>query len=251
MSGSGYDLSTTTYSPEGRIFQSEYAVKCVDNSGTAIGFLFKDGVILANERAFVSPMLVPGTNRRIFAINKHCALSVGGLLADGKEVVERARDEAAQYKQIYDEEISPRVLAERIAMYVHAFTQYGSVRPFGASVLLGCVDPKTGVPSLYTIDPSGEVSKNFGVAVGKGRQLAKSAIEKLNMSELSSRDALYNSARILLKGQDKDTEKERQNDFEYLWVSKETGGIPTHVPDALVKEIEAEARQAIQIEEEA
>lgn len=251
MSGSGYDLSTTTYSPEGRIFQSEYAGKCVDNSGTAIGFLFKDGVILANERAFVSPMLVPGTNRRIYTINKHSALSVAGLVADGKEIVERARDEAAQYKQIYDEEIPPRVLAERIAMYVHAFTQYGSVRPFGASVLLASVDSKTGAASLYTIDPSGEVAKNFGSAVGKGRQLAKSSIEKLNLSDLPARDALFNAARILLKGQDKDTEKERQNDFEYLWISKETGGIPTHVSEALVKELEEEAKQAIQIEEEA
>ena len=89
MSGSGYDLSTTTYSPEGRVFQAEYAVKCVDNSGTAIGFVYKDGVILANERAFVSPMLVPGTNRRIFAVNRHSAISIAGLTADGKEIVER------------------------------------------------------------------------------------------------------------------------------------------------------------------
>jgi 20S proteasome subunit alpha 7 len=251
MSGSGYDLSTTTYSPEGRIFQAEYAVKCVDNSGTAIGYLFKDGVILANERAFVSPMLVPGTNRRIYTINRSSALSVAGLVADGKEIVERARSEAAQYKQIYDEEIPPRVLAERIAMYVHAFTQYGSVRPFGATVLLAAYDPKTSKPSLFTIDPSGNVSKNFGNAVGKGRQLAKSSIEKLNLSDLEARDALYNAARILLKGQDKDTEKERQNDFEYLWISKETLGVPTHVDASLVSEVESEARNAIQIEEEA
>ena len=226
-------------------------MKCVDNSGTAIGFLFQDGVILANERAFVSPMLVPGTNRRIFAVNKHSALSVAGLVADGKEVVERARDEAAQYKQVYDEEIPPRVLAERIAMYIHAFTQYGSVRPFGATVLLASVDPKTGVPSLFTIEPAGTVTKNFGAAVGKGRQLAKGSIEKLNLKELAARDALYNAAKILLKGQDKDTEKERQNDFEYLWVSKDTAGIPTHVSAELVKQIEEEAKQAIQIEEEA
>lgn len=251
MSGSGYDLSTTTYSPDGRIFQTEYAGKCVDGSGTAIGFLFKGGVILANERAFVSPMLVPGTNRRIYAINRHSALSVAGLVADGKEIVERARDESAQYKNIYNEDIPPRVLAERIAMYVHAFTQYGSVRPFGSTVLLASVDPVTGSPSLYTIDPSGIVAKNFGMSVGKGRQSARSAIEKLNLQELSARDALNNAARMLLKGQDKDTEKERQNDFEYLWISKETNGIPTHVPDALVKEIEEEAKRAIQIEEEA
>jgi len=251
MSGSGYDLSTTTYSPDGRIFQTEYAGKCVDGSGTAIGFLFKGGVILANERAFVSPMLVPGTNRRIYAINRHSALSVAGLVADGKEIVERARDESAQYKNIYNEDIPPRVLAERIAMYVHAFTQYGSVRPFGSTVLLASVDPVTGSPSLYTIDPSGIVAKNFGMSVGKGRQLARSAIEKLNLQELSARDALNNAARMLLKGQDKDTEKERQNDFEYLWISKETNGIPTHVSDALVKEIEEEAKRAIQIEEEA
>jgi 20S proteasome subunit alpha 7 len=251
MSGSGYDLSTTTYSPEGRIFQAEYAAKCIDNSGTALGFLFKDGVILANERAFVSPMLVPGTNRRIYSINKTAALSVAGLVADGKEIVDRARSEAAQYKQIYDEDIPPRVLAERIGMYVHAFTQYGSVRPFGSTVLLAAFDAKTNQPSLFTIDPSGGVTKNFGNAVGKGRQLAKSSIEKLNLQELEGRDALYNAARILLKGQDKDTEKERQNDFEYLWISKETLGVPTHVNEALVKEVEAEARNAIQIEEEA
>jgi 20S proteasome subunit alpha 7 len=251
MSGSGYDLSTTTYSPEGRIFQSEYAVKCVDNSGTALGFLFKDGVILANERAFVSPMLVPGTNRRIFVVNRYSALSVAGLVADGKDIVERARDESAQYKNLYDEEIPPRVLAERISMYVHAFTQYGSVRPFGATVILSSICSKTGVPSLYTIEPSGTVTRNFGVAVGKGRQLARSAIEKLNMKELAPKDALYNAARILLKGQDKDTEKERQNDFEYLWISSETQGVPVHVPEELVREIEEEAKRAIQIEEEA
>jgi 20S proteasome subunit alpha 7 len=251
MSGSGYDLSTTTYSPEGRIFQAEYAVKCVDNSGTAVGFLFKDGVILANERAFVSPMLVPGTNRRIFTINRHSALSVAGLVADGKEIVERARDEAVQYKQVYDEEIPPRVLAERISMYMHAFTQYGSVRPFGSCVLLASVDPRTQEPSLFLVEPSGVVTKNFGVAVGKGRQLAKSAIEKLNLKELAPRDALYNAARILLKGQDKDTDKERQNDFEYLWIGKETAGAPTHVSVELVTQVEQEAKQAIQIEEEA
>jgi 20S proteasome subunit alpha 7 len=135
-------------------------------------------------------------------------------------------------------------------MYVHAFTQYGSVRPFGATVLQASVDSKTGEPSLFTIEPAGTVTKNFGVAVGKGRQLARSAIEKLNLKELPARDALYNAAKILLKGQDKDTEKERQNDFEYLWISKETAGVPTHVAEALVKEVENEAKQAIQMEEE-
>lgn len=251
MSGSGYDLSTTTYSPEGRIFQAEYAQKCVDSSGTAIAFQFKDGVILANERAFVSPMLVPGTNRRIYAVSKFAALSIAGLVADGKEIVERARDEAAQYKKVYDEDISPHVLAERIAMFVHAYTQYGSVRPFGATAILAAVDPSSGKPSLFSIEPSGTVAKNFGYASGKGRQLAKGAIEKLNLNELSPRDALFHAAKTLLKGQDKDTDKERQNDFEYLWISKETGGVPKHIDEALVKQVEEEAAREIQLEEDA
>lgn len=251
MSGSGYDLSTTTYSPEGRIFQAEYAQKCVDSSGTAVGFQFKDGVILANERAFVSPMLVPGTNRRIFAINRFSALSVAGLVADGREIVDRARDEAAQYKKVYDEDIPARVLAERIAMYVHAYTQYGSVRPFGATVILAAMDPTTGKPNLYSIEPTGTVTKNFGFTAGKGRQLGRGAIEKLNLQELSSKEALFHAAKILIKEQDKDTEKERQNDFEYLWISKETGGVPTHVPEDLVRVAEEEARREIQLEEEA
>ncbi|KAF4698993.1 Proteasome subunit alpha type-3, partial [Perkinsus olseni] len=98
--GSGYDLSATTYSPDGRVFQIEYAQKAVDNGGTALALCCKDGIVFANEKFLLSKMLVPGTNKRIFPVDRHATLAISGLVADAKQIVERAREECSQYKQV-------------------------------------------------------------------------------------------------------------------------------------------------------
>merc|ERR1712216_800581 len=93
--GTGYDLYTTSYSPDGRVFQVEYAAKAVESSGTAVGVRCKDGVVMGFEKLVVSKMLVEGSSRRIFTVSEHVGLAVCGLLADGRQLVNRARDEAA------------------------------------------------------------------------------------------------------------------------------------------------------------
>ena len=95
--GTGYDQSTTTYSPDGRVFQIEYAAKAVDNSGTAVGIRCKDGVVMGVEKPKLSKMLVEGSNRRIFTVDKHSGMCVSGLMADARQVVTYAREEAAAY----------------------------------------------------------------------------------------------------------------------------------------------------------
>mmetsp|Transcript_40904 Transcript_40904/g.130680 ORF Transcript_40904/g.130680 Transcript_40904/m.130680 type:complete len:82 (-) Transcript_40904:709-954(-) len=72
--GTGYDLSATTFSPDGRVFQTEYATKAVDNSGTAIGVKCKDGVVLGVEKLVISKMLVEGSNRRIHTVDRHAGM---------------------------------------------------------------------------------------------------------------------------------------------------------------------------------
>lgn len=99
--GTGYDLSASTYSPDGRIFQVEYANKAVENSGTAIGLRVKDGVVLAVEKLVHSKLLVPGVNRRIQIADKHIGLATAGLLADGRQLAGRTRDEASNYRDTY------------------------------------------------------------------------------------------------------------------------------------------------------
>jgi len=91
--GTGDDLSGTTYSPDGRVFQAEYACKAVDNAGTTIGVKCKDGVLIAVEKQVESKMVVPGSasSRRVMACDRHAGIACAGLAPDGRQLVNRAR----------------------------------------------------------------------------------------------------------------------------------------------------------------
>ncbi|CAA0837389.1 Proteasome subunit alpha type-3 [Striga hermonthica] len=103
--GTGYDLSVTTFSPDGRVFQIEYAAKAVDNSGTVVGIRCKDGVVMGVEKLIASKMMLPGSNRRIHSVHRHSGMAVAGLAADGRQIVARAKSEATNYESVYGEPI--------------------------------------------------------------------------------------------------------------------------------------------------
>ncbi|XWS52672.1 hypothetical protein CRYUN_Cryun11dG0091000 [Craigia yunnanensis] len=98
--GTGYDLSVTTFSPDGRVFQIEYAGKAVDNSGTVIGIKCKDGIVMGVEKLIASKMMLPGSNRRIHSVHRHSGMAVAGLAADGRQIVARSKSEATNYERI-------------------------------------------------------------------------------------------------------------------------------------------------------
>ncbi|KAI0306968.1 20S proteasome subunit [Multifurca ochricompacta] len=240
--GTGYDLSASTYSPDGRIFQVEYANKAVDNSGTAIGLRVKDGVVLAVEKLVHSKLLVPGANRRIQTVDRHIGLASSGLLADGRHLANRARDEAANFRDNYREPAPLKALADRLGLYVQAYTLYSSVRPFGCSAILGSID-KDG-PSIYVIEPSGVFYGYHGAAVGKGRQLAKTELEKLKLSELTTREAVFEAARIIHLVHD--DAKEKEFELEMSWIGDETNGRHVPVPQDLFEEADRKAKEALE-----
>jgi len=138
------------------------------------------------------------------------------MLADSRQLVARARSETQQYISSYGEEIPPELLAERIGLFVHAYTLYWSIRPFGCAILLGCVDKETKKPSLFCIEPQGMVSKYLGTAAGKGKQAAKTEIEKLlgSSDDLTCEKALVHVAKILHKVHD---EKDKDFELEMSW----------------------------------
>ncbi|KZT12831.1 proteasome subunit alpha type-3 [Laetiporus sulphureus 93-53] len=240
--GTGYDLSASTYSPDGRIFQVEYANKAVENSGTAIGLRVKDGVVLAVEKLVHSKLLVPETNRRIQTIDRHIGLASSGLLADGRHLANRARDEAANYIDTWRAPAPLKELVDRVGGYIQAYTLYSSVRPFGCSTILGGFD-KTG-PALYVIEPSGISYGYHGAAIGKGRQLAKTELEKLKLAELSAREAVFEAARIIyLVHEDA---KEKEFELEMSWIGDETNGIHRPVPKDLFVEAEQKAKESLE-----
>ena len=93
-----YDLSASQFSPDGRVFQVEYANKAVDNSGTVVALRGKDGVVFAVEKLVTSKLYESGANRRLFTIDKHIGVAVAGLYTDAKAVVEQGREEARNYR---------------------------------------------------------------------------------------------------------------------------------------------------------
>ncbi|KAK6099668.1 putative proteasome subunit alpha type-7 [Batrachochytrium dendrobatidis] len=191
--GTGYDLSASTYSPDGRIFQVEYAVKAVENSGTCIGIRAKDGVVLAHEKLVQSKLLVPGSNRRIQTVDQHIGMVGAGLLADSRHLVTRARQEAANYKDNY----------------------------------------KSPIPS-----------KGYnGCAVGKGKQVAKTEIEKLKFTELTAREAVKEAARIIHFVHDE--AKDKSFELELTWICDESKGMHQVVPAELAAEAVRLAKAAL------
>ncbi|KAH9843922.1 20S proteasome subunit [Rhodofomes roseus] len=240
--GTGYDLSASTYSPDGRIFQVEYANKAVENSGTAIGLRVKDGVVLAVEKIIHSKLLVPDANRRIQTIDKHIGMASSGLLADGRHLANRARDEVAGLFTMWRSPPTVQSLVERVGLYVQAYTLYSSVRPFGCSTIIGGVD-KTG-PALFIIEPSGVSYGYHGAAVGKGRQLAKTELEKLKLTELSTREAVFEAARIIYLVHD--DAKEKDFELELSWIGDETDGLHLPVPKDLYNEAARKAKESLE-----
>lgn len=220
------------------------------------------------EKQVVSKMLVPNSNRQSFAVDRHAGIAIAGLAADGRAVVSRASSEAQQYKQFYGHAVPGRVLADRIASFVHVFNLYWYVRPMGVAALVasagsgasdaaegakGAADPTSTVdpalflepPALHVIDPSGACHRARGAAVGKGRAVARNEIEKLDLDSLAPTDAVKALAKILNRAHD----EEKPFELEMAWICAESGWEFKRVPQALVDQADEEAKAALEEED--
>jgi len=208
---------------------------------TAIGVSCKDGVVMAVEKVVVSKMLVPGTMRRAHLVDHHSGVVISGLISDGRQLATRARDECSSYKSVYDSPIPGHVLAERLANFAHVYTLYAYVRPFGCAALLGAHDDINGY-QLYLVEPSGVSYRYFGAAVGKGKQAAKTALEKLDFKTLTCREAVKELAKIIVDVHDET--KDKLYELEMCWVCEESKNKSQLVPQDLVDEARKAAEAA-------
>jgi len=244
--GSGYDYSVTTYSPNGRVFQVEYASKAVEKSNTAIGIRCIDGVVLGVEKQILSKMLTPGTNRRIHTIDLIAGLAMSGLAADGRQLVNKARKECQDYRTFYGVPIPARILADRLAGEVHSHTLYWYLRPYGCSVLVAVYDQQDG-PQLYCCDPSGLHFRYHGCAIGKNKQGASSELEKINFATITCKEAVKQIAKIIYKLHD--DAKDKEFELELSWVCDQSNKQHQLVPREIAEEAIKEAVDAKQKEE--
>lgn len=274
--GTGYDLANSIFSPDGRNFQVEYAVKAVENGGTSVGIRCKEGVVLAVEKVVTSKLLKQGANKRIATVDRHLGVVYSGMIPDGRHFVDRARDEARAWRDTFKTPIPTANLASRMGGYMQAYTLYQSVRPFGITAIVGGFDseleapvdgevgrgPSVGAggktegktyggPFLYMIEPSGLYWGYYGAATGKGRQAAKAELEKLDLNgdgaaALTLEQAVKEAARIIYVAHD--DSKDKEFELEITWISGVNGptkGMHQEVPKALREEAERLAKESM------
>ncbi len=179
----GFDRSIVVFSPEGRMYQVEYARKAVENlSTTTVGVVFNGGVALAAARQ-VSKLLVTVSNEKIFKIDEHIGIASCGIISDCRVLIDYSRVRAQINRITYDEPVEINALVKDIADRKQKFTQIGGIRPYGAGFLIAGFDDH---PRLYETDPSGTIREWKAQAIGRGSKDAKKVLldsYKENMTE--------------------------------------------------------------------
>jgi len=175
-SGRGYDHGITTFSPDGRLFQVEYARESVKRGTTTAGLKFKDGIVLVCDKRIASRLIIPESIEKLFKIDNHIGIATSGLVADARQLVSRARVEAQVNRITYADTIPLDIMTKKICDFKQSFTQYGGSRPFGTALLIGGID-ENGI-HLYETDPSGAYQSYHAGAIGSGRNTVIEFFEK-------------------------------------------------------------------------
>jgi proteasome alpha subunit len=182
----GYDRAITVFSPDGRLYQVEYAIETVRRGTLAIGVKSRDGVILAVEEK-ARKLQISNVTQKIFQVDDHIGVAAAGYIPDARTQVDHARFFAQSNRLIYDEPVDVEGVAKNIADMAQQFTQYAGVRPFGVALILAGVD-KNGA-SLFLTDPSGTYIGYDAVAIGAGSDQVTEFLEKQYQTDIPMDDA--------------------------------------------------------------
>ncbi|MFX0087889.1 MAG: archaeal proteasome endopeptidase complex subunit alpha [Candidatus Hodarchaeota archaeon] len=163
--GLGYDRGSTIFSPDGRLFQVEYAIEAVKRGTTAIGIKTLEGCCLTVQKRLHTSLIEKDMVKKIFSIDEQIATAIAGLTADARVLVNQARIQAQIHRITYNEPITVEALTRRLANLKQMYTQHAGVRPFGVSLLIAGCDEVMG-PQLYMTEPSGSYWSYRATAIG-------------------------------------------------------------------------------------
>lgn len=183
-----YDRAITIFSPEGRLYQVEYALELVKRGAPIIGITCSEGVVLAAKEIVESSLQDLNYTWKIFQIDHHVGAAIAGLSSDARVLINQARIYAQSNRLMYDEDVDIEVLTRRIGDIVQVYTQHAGVRPFGVSLILGGVDGKGG--RIFVTDPSGSYRGYKATAVGKGGDELNKMLEKEYRDDLTLEGAI-------------------------------------------------------------
>ncbi len=191
-----YDRAITVFSPDGRLFQVEYAMELVNRGATIMGIQCAEGVVLGSEEN-IEPLEEAEYSWKIFKVDEHVAAAIVGLSSDARVLIDQARIYAQSNKLTYDEPIDVEVVTKRICDIQQMYTQHAGVRPFGVSLIFGGVD-KSG-SHVFGTHPSGTYRGYKATALGAGRETVLAILKEEYRDDLSLEENAKLTAKCLIK----------------------------------------------------
>ena len=184
----GYDRAITVFSPDGRLYQVEYAREAVKRGTTAVGIKCTDGVVLIVDKRVSSRLLEQSSIEKIFKIDEHIAVASSGLVGDARALVDRARVESQINRVSYNEAIDIETLSKKLCDHMQTLTQFGGARPYGTALLIaGVSDEQT---RLFETDPSGTLLEYKATAIGTGRPAVMKVFEEDYREDMEVAEAI-------------------------------------------------------------
>ncbi|CAK89631.1 unnamed protein product (macronuclear) [Paramecium tetraurelia] len=192
-----YDTALTVFSPDGQLFQVEYAMEAVKRGLCCVGVRGKDVIVLGVEKKATSKLQNVKTIKKVYQLDNNLCMTFSGLNADARILANQTRLQCQQYKIYYEDDPSVDYIAKFTSQQQQKFTQRGGARPYGISTLIAGFDNQN-KPKLFQTDPSGACSEWKATSLGKSAKQVKDFLEKHWREGLHEKDALLLTTKALM-----------------------------------------------------
>ncbi len=194
-----YDRASTVFSPDGRLFQVEYALQAIQMGGTAVAVTYDTGIVFVAYRNLpVSSLAESGSIEKSFAIDAGLGCVTAGLIADSRVLVEFLRVEAQRHRISYGEVAPYTLLGHALGTLLQQYTQFGGTRPFAVSLLLGGFNGRAA--GLVELDPSGATIGWKAYAIGRNRRAVADFLEEKVTDHLNEESAFKLAVQAVAEG---------------------------------------------------
>lgn len=193
-----YDRAITVFSPDGHLFQVEYAQEAVKKGLAAVGVLGKETIVIAVEKRSAEKLQDSRTIRKIYKVDDHIYLAFAGLSADARVLISKAQLECQRFRLQYEDAVDVDLLVRFIAKTQQRSTQSGGSRPYGVSTIVGGFN-EDGQPHLWKTEPSGMSSAWRAAAIGRHEQTVVEFMEKHYRNDMSREECIYFAIKSLLE----------------------------------------------------
>ena len=190
-----YDRGTTIFSPDGRLYQVEYAREAVKRGSASIGVRTPDGVVLLADKQSHSPLLEPSSVEKLHKADDHVGMASAGHVADARQLIDFARRQAQVNRLRFGEVMGVETLTKTVTDFIQRYTQVGGARPFGVALVVGGIE--NGEPRLFETDPSGTPYEWEALAIGESRDEIQDYFEEHYEPDLSLDDGIELALRAL------------------------------------------------------